>query len=495
VVEDMIQTTYQSRPLWILDLPHDGRGPFRCEFEVMAHVETGLSNREERRALACHLRTRISFGLIAQDGDARRLEAALHACGKDRVAVPLWPAAVLWGARASARIRGGLQLVFRGDWSQWEVFEDVEPGWPLATDTVVPLVVGRLEERTLRWIHPDACEFAVNHVEASPAKWSLRVAGVEWQAGPMPAGYSQPPRLFPLGAQFDQPSGTVTVSIAREGIGFGREPIEESYQDIGAMQRESGSIEVGEQIATALRWTLDHAAGRSFWMPRPTSALRIPDGMFDGQTAAIATDTYGVRPGDWVAFLDVGMRVRTFSQIASTSGSIVRFSTPPGVVRPDDFITRLELVRFTRPRVVIEWFDVDVASVTFPVRAVPVEEAVPEDEEIGFSLGNAWHRVWLYEFSRTVAGVTEVERVTSHEEDIELDGVTYTAARVDHGAIVRGIALDRDEVEIRGSLEDLAMVRDLAAVRSEATVKVRILEASITRLRQFSADFEPDAFQ
>jgi hypothetical protein len=461
----------------------------------MAHVESGLSNREERRALACHLRARLGFGLIAQNADARRLEAALVACGKDRIGVPFWPAAVLWQDRAAAKIKGGLQILIRGEWSQWEVFEEIEPGWAADNDTVIPLVVGRLEDRTVRWIHPDACEFAVNHVEASPAKWSLRVAGVEWQAGPMPAGYAQAPRLFPLGAQFDQPSGTVTVSIAREEIGFGREPVEESYQELGAMQRETGSIEVGGQIATALCWALDHAAGRSFWMPRPTSALRIPEGLFEGQTAAIAMDTYGVRPGDWVAFLDGAMRVRSFSQIASTSGSIVRFVAPPGVVRPNEFITRLELVRFTRPRVVIDWLESDVASVTIPVRAVPAEEAVASDEEIGFSLGNAWHRVWLYEFSRTVAGVVEVERLTSHEEDIELDGVRYTAARVDHGAIVRGLALDRDEVEIRGSLEDLGMVRDLAAVRSEAPVRIRILEASITRLRQFSADFEPDAFQ
>jgi hypothetical protein len=88
----------------------------------------------------------------------------------------------------------------------------------------------------------------------------------------------------------------------------------------------------------------------------------------------------------------------------------------------------------------------------------------------------------------------EVERLTSHEEDIELDGVIYTAARVDHGAIVRGTALDRDEVEIRGAVEDLGMVRDLAAIRSEAPVRLRILEASITRLRQFSEDFH-HAFQ
>jgi hypothetical protein len=491
----MIQTTFQSRPLWILDIPHDGRGPFRCDFEVMAHVETGLSNREERRALASHLRARIGFSLIAQDSDARRLEAALHACGKDRVAVPLWPTAVLWQDRAAAKIKGGLQILIRAGWSQWEVFEEIEPGWATDGDTVVPLVVGRLEGRTVRWIHPDACEFEVNHVEASPAKWSLRVTAVDWRSGPLPAGYSVAPWLFPLGAQFDQPSGTVTVSVSREEIGFGREPVEELHQEIGAMQRESASIETGAQIATALRWAVDHAAGRSFWMPRPTSALRISEAMFDGQTAAIATDTFGVRAGDWVAFLDDRMAIRTFVQIESVAGQIVRFATSPGTVPAGTFIPRLELVRFTRPRISVEWLDAEIASVTIPVRAVPAEASVPADEEIGFTLGAAWHRVWLYEFSRTVAGVVEVERLTSHEEDIELDGVIYTAARVDHGAIVLGIALDRDEVEIRGSLEDLDMIRDLAALRSEAPVRVRILEASITRLRQFSADFEPDAFQ
>lgn len=491
----MIQTTFSGAPLWILDVSPDGRTPFRAEFEVMAHVEASLSSREERRALATHLRARLTYGVIAQDSDARRLEAALTSCGRDRVAAPLWPVAVSWSGRAQARIRGGIQLVFRPDWSQWEVFEDVEPGWPVASDTVVPLVVGRLEDRTLRWIHPDACEFEVRLVEASPAAWSIRVDPVEWTAGPTPTGYEVAPRLFPLGAQFDQPSGTVTVSIEREEIGFSREPVESSYEEQGAVQREGTTIEQGGQIAVALRWAQDHAAGAAFWQPRLTAALRIPDGMFDGQTAAIATDTYGVRAGDWVGFINDSQTVGSFARIESVAGQIVRFASPPGLVRPDCLITRLELVRFARPRVTVEWIDADVAAVGIQVRAVPPEEAPPGDEEIGFGLGLCWHRVWLYEFSRTVGGETEVERFTSHEEDIELDGQTYSAARVDHGAITQGLALDRDEVEIRGAVEDLGMLRDLAALRSEAPVRVRILEASISRLRQFSDDFSTDDFQ
>jgi len=490
----VIQTTYNSAPLWLLDLASGPGTSFRGEFEVMARVEVGLSNREERRALSTHLRSKLTYTIIAEDSDARRLERGLIDCGTNRVAAPLWPALVRWEDRGTAKIRGGLNLVYRPDWSEWEIFEDAEPVWPVADDLVVPLVVGRLEDRTLSWIHPECCEFSVRLIEASPAAWSLRVDAVEWAAGPLPDGYAVAPSLFPLPLQFDAVSGTVTVSIQRDQIGFSREQIEETHQEIGAMQREVASVETGDEIATLLRWAQDHAAGRQFWALRPTSAMRIPEAMFNGQTAAIATDTYGVRAGNWVAFLTPGLTVQAFAQIASASGQIVHFVSTPGTVAADSFIVRLELVRFTRPQVVVDWFDQRAAVVTMPLRAVPPEEAVPSDEEIGFTLGAVWHRVWLYEFARTVAGVAEVERLTSHEEDIELDGVTYTAARVDHGAIVRGIALDRDEVEIRGSLADLSLLRDVAALRSEAPVAVRIYEASITRLRQFTSDFDT-AFQ
>lgn len=491
----VIQTTYNSAPLWLLDLSGGPGTSFRGEFEVMARVEVGLSNREERRPLSTLLRSRLSYTIIAQDADARKLERGLVDCGTDRVAAPLWPALVRWEDRGAAKIKGGLQLVHRPDWSQWEIFEATEPVWPDADDIVVPLVVGRLDDRTLSWINPDCCEFQVRLTEASPAAWSLRVDAVEWAAGPLPDGYTVAPRLFPLPLQFDQPSGQVTVSIQRDQIGFGREPIEETHEDVGVMQREVSSTETGDAVATALRWAQDHAAGRQFWALRPTSALRIHDSMFDGQTAAIATDTYGVRAGDWVAFLTPELSVQAFARIASAYGQIVHFVAAPGTIAADSFCVRAELVRFTRPQVIVDWFDVGAAVVTIPVRAVPAEEAVPGDEEIGFSLGAAWHRVWLYEFSRTVAGVTEIERLTSHEDDIELEGVTYTAARVDHGAIVRGIALDRDEVEIRGALEDLDMLRDMAALRSEAPIRVRILEASITRLRQFDNSYSEADFQ
>ncbi|MFM7099626.1 MAG: hypothetical protein ACKO3N_00460, partial [Verrucomicrobiota bacterium] len=125
---------------------------------------------------------------------------------------------------------------------------------------------------------------------------------------------------------------------------------------------------------------------------------------------------------------------------------------------------------------------------------LPQEEAVPEDEDIGVSMGLAWHRVFLYEFTREVAGETETVRLTSHEEDVELDGVTYAAARIDHGSIARGIALDRDSTEITAALADVYLLADMAALRSEAPVRVTIREASITRIRQFSDDFN-DSFQ
>ena len=48
----------------------------------------------------------------------------------------------------------------------------------------------------------------------------------------------------------------------------------------------------------------------------------------------------------------------------------------------------------------------------------------------------------------TAAGPV-VHRFTSYERDLEVDGNTYLAARIEHGPIRQGVVLDRDEVELR----------------------------------------------
>ncbi|MFM7100825.1 MAG: hypothetical protein ACKO3N_06610, partial [Verrucomicrobiota bacterium] len=328
----MIQTSYDGQPLWILDLGHDGRGPFRVDFEVMAHVEVGLSDREERRPLSQHLRARTSYSVTGIDRDARRLEAALRQSGKERVAVPLWPLVCRWADRGTRQVVGGLQVVFRDDWSQFEVFEDSEPGWPAASDWVAPLIVGRLEDRTVRWITPDACAFEVNHVEASPAKWSLRPNPVAWGTGPAVEGHRSAPTMFPFAANWgDPPESRVMVTVERQQVGFGSEPVEDLYGDTPPTQQEVNAVQVGAEIAQLLRWTLDHAAGRSFWMPRGVSAVRIIGGMFPGQTVAHASDTYSVAAGDWLAFLDDGRTIRSLVRAELVTPTAIHFASPPGL--------------------------------------------------------------------------------------------------------------------------------------------------------------------
>lgn len=173
----MIPLTYNSQSLYLLDDLPDWGSPIKATASLVTAQESGLTDREARRAHGETLRLRLRYQIKASGTDARQLAAGLRAHQNEPVCAPLWPAACAWSARASADITGGLKAVFPAAGGTPRIYQtgDPEPTSPTpsANDTLVPLVVGYLESRDLRWITDGFCSFDVVLVENSAPAWAI----------------------------------------------------------------------------------------------------------------------------------------------------------------------------------------------------------------------------------------------------------------------------------------------------------------------------------
>ena len=171
----MISLTYNSQSLYLLDDLPDWASPYKATASLITAQESGLTDREARRAHGETLRLRVSYQIKVTGTDARQLAAGMRARQNEPVCAPLWPAACAWSDRASADITGGLKAVFPADGSTPRLYESTEPTSPTpsASDTLVPLVVGYLESRDLRWLTDTYATFDVSLAENSTNAWAI----------------------------------------------------------------------------------------------------------------------------------------------------------------------------------------------------------------------------------------------------------------------------------------------------------------------------------
>ena len=171
----MIPLTYNSQALYLLDDLPDWGSRYKATASLITAQESGLTDREARRAHGETLRLRVSYQIKASGLAARLLAGSLRAHQNEPVCAPLWPAACAWSDRASADITGGLKAVFPAAGGTPRLYESTEPTSPTpsANDTLVPLVVGYLENRDLRWITDNYATFDVTLVENSTNAWAI----------------------------------------------------------------------------------------------------------------------------------------------------------------------------------------------------------------------------------------------------------------------------------------------------------------------------------
>ena len=475
----MIATTWNSVSIYLIDDEADWRSSVRGGFEFALATEVGLSNRETRRPMGKTLRTVLQFPIVASGPAATRLAAGLRAWQSEPVAVPFWPGVGLWENRESAPITSKLKIVFRHDFGDWELFEDVEPEWPVAGDLVAPVLMGRIARSDPTWLTPTTCRFDVDFEETSPADYALTVVSQAWEDGPEPsdAWSGAAPKLMPMRLHYESPTLGSTVDMEREQIGFGRAPTETLYAQENRRRGTAPFVEgTAADIATLLRFFADHGEGQPFWAPSWSAAAILTGavGEFD-VTVAVAPD-HGVKDGDWLMFSDLA--TEAVSRVTTAAPTLLTLPVAIGALPIQALASHLLLCRFERPRIQVDWLSARVAKASLAIREVPPEYTPAADETLGTTIGKLPVRAWLYELREPTsdAGAT-IRRFTSFEHDLVVAGDTYHAAQIDHGSIRHGIALDRDNVDVRFAVTPAdsshPLVR-LATLRCEAPIRLTI---------------------
>lgn len=478
----MIQTTHNDAPLYLLN-EVDFASPLEATFALIGSTEEGLTGREMRRPLSTSLRIALAFSAVVSGPAARKLERALSEITGERVAVPFWPGVQVEGSTTPPVLVGGLNVAFSVDWTSWELFTTMPPGWLIPGDCRAPLVVGILTEKSVEWLNAETAVVSFRFQEASPLDLALVPPPAEFMSGPAPSeAYTSAPKVFTGPLNYIGPEDSFAVNIEREQIGFGRELGQTVYSIPLRGQRTEHFADGAENVARLLRFWADHATGRPFWIPSWHASTELLEDVPDGETILPVADTFAVSVGDWLAFATPGEELR-FARVVDNAGGNITLDAAPGFIEAaSTVVCRLMLARVTTPRLALSFTRLDFATTRFPVREVPAEYTPPAGEDLGATIGFGYLRAYLYELRQARGDGETVLRLTSHEAEVTVGGETYQPARITHGDLVRGIVLDRDELTVRHFLDatnpDNPLYR-LATLRAHTPVRLVVREVEL----------------
>lgn len=499
----MTPLSFRGQSCYLLDLPPDWGQGVRATVKLLSQTESSLSNREGRRPHSASLRWKCEFTIRASGSEARRLAAALKGYQTQPILLPFWPGAVRWTDRANAPLTGGLHAALNMDLTRVELYHlaggvrywthkavdgtvtsgsdsDPEPAWPTGADTYLPVLMGRLEKTEPIWETADRCRFEVEFVEASPVEYAMTPAAGSFAAGPRPGdAWSVAPYLLPLACDFAETREKFTTSIGRDSLGFGRQPAETLYPQTTAREIQTAhTLVLNSELAGLLDFFRLHGGGRPFWAYHARALLQLAEQIGQGQTELVVEDLTDVAVGDFLAFVRAGELISTACVMAKNADAkTVTLDAAPGEFGPLDLVARLSLVRFLKPEIKLTWLNYGLAQATLDLREVPPEIEPPADETLGETLGLLPTRCYLYEFSANLGGIAFTEYLTSYEQNLTCASTLYSAAKIQHGEIKHGLALEQDEVQIETDLGASSFLRRLAMTKLSAPLYLRILSA------------------
>jgi hypothetical protein len=478
----MIATTLNSQNVWLINEQPDWQSEVKATIELLTDISTGLTNREGRRPHGSTLRfSRLSYTTLDIGEDTRKAIQALRTIQTDPVCCPLWPAVLPWVNRAAANITGGIYLVWKDDWSNWELYEAAsEPSWPAANDWIAPVLMGRLDKRSLTWPDPSTAQFPIEFVEQSPAAYAISASAVAWTAGPSPSiAYASAPTIFPFTIAFDSPTHTFDVRIVREALGFGRQPVETVYPQTNPRAQDGDYVVAGGDVGKLLRWFLDYGAGGAFWASNWVSHVELTADALAADVVLHASDTDAVTAGDYIGILTSSGIVtgRVFSKTSNTITLVA--AVGQAITAATDLVSHLTLCRLAKPTLSLSWVHPGLAACTVQLLEVPPEYIPASDEVLGTSLGALPTRCYLYELSRTLDGVVYTDRLTSFEADLSDGTNTYTAQKIGHGTIIQGVNLDTDQVDVSSGLWAGNPLQLQAMLKMEAPLFLVIKAANV----------------
>jgi hypothetical protein len=439
-----------------------------------------MTKREARRPYSATLRTDLKFSITLKDTDLRIAEGVLRSMTTEKVIVPFWPAVSTWANRVSQAIKGGLFVVYKYDWSQFDIYDaGSEPLWPAAGDFVAPALMGYLSRTTkIQMLNPITGVYEVQFSESSPAGYELLVTAPGFTNGPLPSGYGSAPVLLPFQSDFRQVTEQITLDVARTQIGFDREQQPTFYPHAAYRQQQSQYTLSAAEIPSLLVWFQTVGGpGQSFWAAGAFVTARM-----SAPATAIATtlnvyDTYAIKSSDYLCM--VSNRVVTgFAKVNTVFGASVSNATGLGVaVNTEDQLFTLYLASLDQPKVSVDW-----KSTGLVIAKMNWTEMVPErdvagyaDETLGVTIGHEPVRVAFVQLSRDLRNGTILNwYYTSFESDITWSTHTWLHGLIGVGEITQSINLENDQCVLEAFLGSGTPLDDELKMISEAPLTAKI---------------------
>jgi hypothetical protein len=482
----MLSTVFNSETLYLLNDEPDWASSVEAEFSIYRDRQVGLTHRESRRPYGTSLLTKLRYTSTIRRAALRSLQGALRNITTERTVVPFWPGIAYWSDRATMPWQGGLMIVWKPDWSQFAIYTaGAEPapigGFPGPKDLVAPALMGVLKAFKATRLRGDAVSWPVEFTESSPVEYALTpAAGFVAAAGPRPTAYATAPLLLPFYPDQAKLSELLSVELKREQLGFTREQTQVFYPHFPERGQDGGFSLVEPMAAEMARFFADvMAPGQSFWAPSSLIAVELTADAAPADTVLDVDDTDGLELGDYLLICPPKGPAIARQAVDFTFGTLTLDAAPGEALPSGTLVFPLALSRLENPAIKLAWNSPGLATCQLAWGEVPEEIEPAANETLGTTLGALPARCFLYEFSRTLGGVTVVDRFTNCERGtVTYGGHNYAKCDLSHGEIQQGLQLDQDDVEIEAY--GISTLIDTAALRMEAPLFLKIIEADLT---------------
>lgn len=437
--------------------------PLAISLRLEADQVSGLTVREERRALAPHPVLRLRWRAMLPPAGAAGLRAGLLALGRtvagaagaaaalQPVLCPFWPAARLASEVDPGHFSSGLWAVWEPDGSRGAVGAELPvAGYVLTSlSLVAPVLQGRFED----WPEPTAltdqaaaCDFA--WLETGPLAVAWQVTAADAPAGPALHGRTWP--VLPYAARHAEArAGGVVVEVDRQRLGYGRAEAETHYPQVPARRLALRQDLTTSEAAEVLRhWLACQGVVGPFWAPAATSPCRLAAAAGSSATTITVDDASALlgHAHVWLATAGGDQAARAVAGVAGnvlTLGSALGFTAAPATT----LVQPLLFVRFDRSELAVEWRGGHSWRVDVGLRELPAEYGSPAGEVHGANLGPLAEPAWCYEITDGV----QTWRRTSYAGPLILGGMTYAPHPIRHGELKERLSLEASEavVELR----------------------------------------------
>lgn len=473
----MLPVTLNGEDVYLLHYRAEWSSGFTLRVGMQSFIDRSQGGIEARTPLGNTLRTRLAFDLQLFERESAEFRVALQRLGGKRVLCPVWPAAHRYLTGASVYLApdgsayvdeegnpytspagvttpylaAGVWLLFEEDWSAWAVLlGDEEPGFtPSATAVRVPLLLGRFEQRPRPRAHTDRlATVPISFVEQSPAAYALVPMTMAPAYGPSIGGVEIPVFPLPVDWSSEPEAGEVLVDRGEEQVGHGREPTSTYHpQDPARLVSASFSPYQWDELTRLLSFF--HARrgqAQPFWLAHPLVECSLVAAA-DPYDTVLSVDDASLLGDNRYIFL-----AGVFASIASVDleANTVTLDDALGVDAPAGTpVATAVLARFSTPELELRFSTDSLAETRIDFIELGAEYYLPTGEILRESFADLPVIAYLYRFTRAYPGQTIVNRYTSHERDLVLDGETFLARGIEHGAAKETIELEDVEAELK----------------------------------------------